>query len=120
MPITKKGYEYQVPDGIRNQLTKEFLECLYLGISGWYKNRHGMTDEEFDYVNFYIYIEGNGVWCDYFEETCSKLDKQWLAEYFKNLPWYESDLFCGEVGQTMLKLGVIKEGEQIDISDDEY
>ncbi|PZT57414.1 hypothetical protein DN757_01795 [Paenibacillus silvae] len=117
MPITDKGYEYQMPDGIRNQLTKGFLELLHLGVSNWYKNKHDMTDEEFDYMNFYVYTEGNGIWSDSFEEVCSNMNKQWLAEYFKHLPWYESDLFCGEVGEMMIKLGVIKEGEQRDISE---
>lgn len=44
MPIIEKGYEYQMPDEIRNQLTKEFLECFHLGVSSWYKSRNDMTD----------------------------------------------------------------------------
>ena len=29
--------------------------------------------------------------------TCRKLDMEWLLDYYDSLPWYDSDMFDGEI-----------------------
>jgi len=114
LPITENGYEYQMPDGIRDQLTKEMLNDFHKRLIDIFKPSY------IDYINFYIYVESTHGWDEAFKEACHSHNKNWLYEYSKHLPWYEHDLFCDDVGQQMLKLGVIQEGvDQSPPEDDE-
>lgn len=114
MPVTENGYEYQMPDGIRNQLTKELLTDFYNNLVKIFK-----PIENIDYINFYIYIESTFGWDEAFKEACKKHNKEWLYEYSRHLFWYEHDLFCDDVGEQMIKLGIIEEGEPIEFPESE-
>ncbi|RNB59441.1 hypothetical protein EDM57_04680 [Brevibacillus gelatini] len=112
MPVTENGYEYQMPDGIRNQLTKELLIDFHNNLVKIFK-----PTEYIDYINFYIYIESTFGWDEAFKEACKVHNKEWLYEYSRHLPWYEHDLFCDDVGELMVQLEVIEEGEPLELED---
>lgn len=54
-------------------------------------------------------LEGTGIWYDTFKEVCEKFDKLELFEYWKKLPYYDSDLFDDELGSMMAKMIVEKQ-----------
>lgn len=107
LPITENGYEYQMSDGIRNQLTKELLHTLHENVAKIFN----VPMDEMDNVNDYSILSGTGGWDDAFYITCEQHNKQWLYEYWSHLPWYESDMFSGDVSDMMVKHRVIPEGE---------
>ena len=39
-----------------------------------------------------------------FDMTCRKLDMMWLKEYRDSLPYYDSDLFDGEIDEQVIRV----------------
>ncbi|MFB5758993.1 hypothetical protein [Paenibacillus medicaginis] len=115
MPVTDKGYEYQMPDGVRGQLTRELLIDLHKNVM---KTFNVEKEELATNIGFYAFVECSHGWDRAFKEACLKHSKQWLYEYSIHLEWYEYDIFSGSVGDLMVELGVIKQGE--DLSEEEF
>lgn len=113
LPVTEKGFEYQMPDGIRDQLTKEFLYTLHENIARIFK----MSMDEMDNVNHYSMLGGTGGWHEALKIASDQYNKSWLYDYYCHLPWYESDIFGYEVFEEMVKCEVIPEGVPYDDED---
>jgi len=47
--------------------------------------------------SYYDLCSGTGGWNEAFEMTCKKLNMMWLNEYSNTLPWYDRDIFDGEI-----------------------
>ena len=42
-------------------------------------------------------------WEKALNSTCKSLDMMWLIKYYEELPWYDSDLFDGEIEEELYK-----------------
>lgn len=103
MPIVGEGenvyVEYHIPKDIKDRIPSYFYQALageLFSVFGWRLGIQMFTDKE--YGNGYYNLDsGSGGWYVAFEETCRKLDMQWLFDYWKSLEWYDSDIFDGEI-----------------------
>lgn len=99
MPVVGNGQgvhiEYNIPDEIKSRIP----QCFYSAFAGELCSVFGCTVFEKDESGFYslVYISGTAGWAEALKMTCKKLDMQWLLDYYDSLPWYDSDIFDGEI-----------------------
>ena len=99
MPIVGNGQdvhiEYNIPDEIKSRIPQYF----YSAFAGELCSVFGCTVFEKNEPGFYslVYISGTAGWSEALKMTCRKLDVEWLFDYYDSLPWYDSDMFGGEI-----------------------
>lgn len=106
MPITENGsIEYTMPSNIKSMLTLDF--CVQ-----FLKELHmifgvGVADTDMDY---FVYQGGTGGWVEAFDSACRKLKYDDLCRYYHSLPWYDSDIFDGEMEDVLVEHKLIVGG----------
>lgn len=108
------GYEdldldYAIPEDIDSRIPDYF----YMAMAGEIFSIFGidafaLIDPAHEYVNF-EYDTGTGGWVAAFKATCDKLGLPWLAKYWDDLSWEQSDAF-GDIIAQRIK-GHIKKNE---------
>ena len=100
--------EYTIPKEISDRIPDYFYTALageLFSVFGWERAKDAFYSEEDDSVC--DLDSSTGGWAEAFYATCTKLDMQWLAEYYNTLEWYDSDIFDGiieaEIGQRFMK-----------------
>ena len=66
--------------------------------------------DTFDWSDEEVWINlGSTIgWGGAFSETCDEFGMQDLKEYYKELEWYDSDVFDGDISDLAVKYGVIR------------
>jgi hypothetical protein len=99
MPITENGsIEYTMPQDIKAMITPEF--CAQIA-----KELHiifgvGITDTDYDCL---VYQGGTSGWNVAISSSCRKLGLDELCQYYHSLPWYDSDIFDGELSDILIE-----------------
>lgn len=106
MSITEKGYEYEIPEQIKNLIDIDFSIDFKNNLDRIFKINTKET-----YNSRYFYLESTYGWDEAMESTCTKFKLDELYKYYSNLPWYESDLFDDELCCMLVKYKIIEEGE---------
>ena len=87
--------EYQIPDEVKSRIPQHFYSalagelCSVFGCMIFGKDASG--------VYGIAYISSTAGWMEALKMTCEKLDMAWLLDYYNSLPWYDSDMFDGEI-----------------------
>ena len=94
-------FDYTIPDEIKNRIPDYF----YYALGGEYVSIMGadalIRDE--DGLSRLDYDAGTAGYGEAFRMTCKKLDMDWLFEYWGSLPWYQSDIFDGEISDEVMR-----------------
>lgn len=111
MPITDDGHvEYKIPLEIKNQFNKKFMYDFQSTLLQIFPKAVGTV-----YCESYIYLTSTAGWCEAFEKTCDVYELEFVLKYYKNLEWYDKDLFDGEFGDLLVEYGLVESGEQVTI-----
>lgn len=84
---------------IENQLTIEFLTLFVENLKPIFK-----YEIDKDFMN---YNTGTIGWSNAFRKTCDELNKNNLKTFYNSLDWEEFDSFCVEVGEKVVKDGLV-------------
>jgi len=107
MPIVKDGdgvcIEYTIPQDIKNLITDDFLKEFRNQLFRIHK-----------YYSLGIFAE-DGIpmntstsgWFAAFGKACLLTHKEVLLDYWRTLPWYDSDIFDGELAEMLIERGFI-------------
>lgn len=101
---------YKIPTEWKEKMNKNFIKQMMYElhiISG--------LDLDTPYLDSVITNSGTGGWYEAFANTCRKTNNKELLKYYNSLPWYESDLFDGEVEDLFLNYRFIINGDMGDI-----
>lgn len=110
MPIKKDGIiEYKIPNEYKKMISKEFLAYFYEKLREIF-HRSIYDLDKVTYANFIIHIESTHGWWTAFDDACNKFNFKTLKEYSDTLTWYDGDLFCSEIGDMLIKEGIVEEG----------
>jgi hypothetical protein len=106
MPLTNNGtIEYTMPENIRQLIDKDF--CVQLR-EELYKIFNLSLN---DFVNeTVLYYGGTAGWNTAFALACINTNKDELYNYYKTLPYYDSDFFDGDLQDLMVNYKVILKG----------
>lgn len=105
MPVTENGFEYEMPQIIKEIIDRDFLIVF--------------RDELYKISNFslsdFAYESalgegGTGGWYVAFGLACIRSNKDELFKYRNSLPWYESDMFDSDVGELMCEHNLVLKG----------
>ncbi|KPV44087.1 hypothetical protein [Alicyclobacillus ferrooxydans] len=117
MPIRDDlTFEYEMPVEIKQCFTKEFMtDFREKAIEVFKQNdiRQGKTPYEYEkstYYSWWIHMEGTSGFHDAFKEICEKYDLDHVVNYYKQLPWYDADLFDSELGDLLVRYGLVELG----------
>lgn len=93
--------EYKIPADIK----KRIPEYFYYALGGEYVSIHGKDALIRDENGFSAldYCSSTAGYVEALRATCQKLDMNWLFEYWNQLPWYQSDLFDGEIADEVMR-----------------
>ncbi len=105
MPITDNGFEYEIPEQIKNLITIDFSIDFKKNLDRIFKIN---TKETIN--SRYFYLEGTYGCNEAMESSCSKFKLDKLYKYYRSLPWYDSDLLDDELCRTLVKYKIIEEG----------
>lgn len=99
MPITDNGsIHYEMPEKYRKMMNSDFC-------NNFIKELHliwGFSLEDFNWDSV-GYCEGTSGWYVAFTNTCRKLQLDELFVYYRNLPWYDSDLFDEQLANKLVE-----------------
>jgi hypothetical protein len=107
MPIVKDGdsvcIEYAIPQDIKNLITDDFL-----------KEFRNQLFRIHDYYSLETFAE-DGIpmntstsgWFAALGKACLLTNKEALLDYWRTLPWYDSDVFDGELADMLIERGFI-------------
>ena len=125
MPIVGEGndvhVEYTIPEHIRNLVTDDFL-----------KEFRNQLFRIHDYYSLDLYAD-NGIpmntstagWFAAFGKACLVTHKEEILDYWRTLPWYDSDIFDGELADMLVERKFILDdsskviGQLLDINPDD-
>lgn len=107
MPIVENNddvyVEYTIPQPIRNLITDEFLKE--------FRNQLFRIHEHYSLDTFADFgIPTNtstGGWFAAFGKACLLTNNEQLLDYWRTLPWYDSDIFDGELAEMLVERGFI-------------
>ena len=107
MPIVTDGdgvgIAYAIPDNIKNLITDDFLKE--------FRNQLFRIHEHYSLDTFADFgIPTNtstGGWYASFGKACLLTHKEELLDYWRTLPWYDSDIFDGELANMLVAKGFI-------------
>ena len=103
MPIVGEGndvhVEYTIPEHIRNLVTDDFL-----------KEFRNQLFRIHDYYSLDLYAD-HGIpmntstagWFAAFGKACLVTHKEEILDYWRTLPWYDSDIFDGELADMLVE-----------------
>jgi hypothetical protein len=106
MSITENGsIQYTIPPHIKEMITPEFC-------AQFLKELHiifgvGVEDTDMDY---FVYLGGTAGWSVAWATACRKLGLDELYKYYSTLPWYDSDVFDGEIEDILVHNNLILGG----------
>ena len=130
MPLVGTGREVHIEYEIPKEIDEKIPEYFYYAFAGELASIMGPHVfekveffEEDDSGEFVLDENGNlivedsyydldstsGGWFEAFTETCRKLDMMWLADYHRNLEWYDSDVFDGILEDRIIQKYILSE-----------
>ncbi|WDL98867.1 hypothetical protein [Alicyclobacillus sp. ALC3] len=117
--------EYEMPVEIKKCFTKEFMTDFREKVIEVFKQndiRQGRPPYEYEkstYYSWWMQMEGTSGFHDAFKETCRKYGLNQVVDYRKQLPWYDADLFDSELGDLLVRFGLVERGtaEEYEISE---
>ena len=113
IPITEKGYEYTMPAEIKALVNREVLLNLKYELGRVFRDVSFET--EADYTQF----GSTYGWNKALKIACGFAHQNELYQYYRYLPWYDSDLFDSEITDLSVEAGVILKGGWERYCDDE-
>lgn len=125
MPIVGEGSSvhvaYTIPENIKELITDEFLKE--------FRNQLFRIHEHYSletFADFGIPMNtSTSGWFAAFGKACLLTHKEQLLDYWRTLPWYDSDIFDGELAEMLVDKKLILDdsakvlGEQLNISPDD-
>lgn len=97
------GIAYAIPNNIKNLITDDFLKE--------FRNQLFRIHEHYSLDTFADFgIPTNtstGGWYAAFGKACLLTHKEELLDYWRTLPWYDSDIFDGELANMLVARGFI-------------
>lgn len=93
---------YTIPKEIKINFTKEFMNDFLNELVDVFHIMHPVS-----YSNDLIYIECTIGWDNAFEKVCEKYKYYDALDYYKNLKWYDSDTFDGELSSLMVEYELV-------------
>ena len=125
MPIVKDGdgvcIEYTIPKDIKDLITDDFLKE--------FRNQLFRIHEHYSletFADFGIPMNtSTSGWFAAFGKACLLTHKEVLFDYWRTLPWYDSDIFDGELAEMLIDRKLILGdstkiiGKQLDINEDD-
>lgn len=98
MPIVNDSIEYEIPDNIKELITDDFLKE--------FRNQLFRIHKEYSLDTFAEYgipmNTSTGGWYAAFGKACLITHKEQLLDYWDSLPWYDSDVFDGELADMLI------------------
>lgn len=95
--------EYTMPEDIKNLITDDFLKE--------FRNQLFRIHEYYGLEDFAEYgipmNTSTGGWYAAFGKACLLTHKEVLFDYWQTLPWYDSDIFDGELADMLVDRGFI-------------
>ena len=103
MPIVGEGSDihvaYEIPKNIRDLITYDFLKE--------FRNQLFRIHEHYSletFADFGIPINtSTGGWYAAFGKACLLTNKEKVFNYWRSLPWYDSDIFDGELAEMLVE-----------------
>lgn len=96
-------WEYKMPEDIKNLITDDFLKE--------FRNQLFRIHEHYSidtFAEFGIPMNtSTGGWYAAFGKACLLTNKEVLLDYWRTLPWYDSDIFDGELADMLIERGFI-------------
>lgn len=106
MPIVKDGdgvcIEYAIPQDIKNLITDDFLKEFRNQL--FRINNYSL--ENFAEEGIPMNTSTSG-WFAALGKACLLTNKEALLDYWRTLPWYDSDVFDGELADMLIERGFI-------------
>ena len=103
MPILGEGedvyIEYQIPEDIKNLITDEFLKEFRNQL---FRIHEYYSLESFADFGIPMNTSTNG-WYAAFGKACLLTNKEELFDYWRTLPWYDSDIFNYELTDMLVQ-----------------
>lgn len=125
MPIVREGSSvhvaYTIPENIKELITDDFLKEFRNQLFRIHKHYSLET-----FADFGIPLNtSTSGWFAAFGKACLLTHKEQLLDYWRTLPWYDSDIFDGELAEMLVDKKLILDdsakvlGEQLNISSDD-
>lgn len=96
-------FEYEIPIGIKTELTKEFVIDFLSMLTNIFDLKQPMFFECL--INF----EGTHGWVMAFKYACQKHNMEDVFAYYNQLEWYDSDLFDDEFASLIVEYSLVKQ-----------
>lgn len=103
MPIVGDYIEYTMPEDIKNLITDDFLKEFRNQL---FRIHEYYSLETFAEEGIPINTSTSG-WFAAFGKACLLTNKEVLIDYWRTLPWYDSDIFDGELAEMLIERGFI-------------
>lgn len=95
-------FHYDIPKEIKSKIPEYFYYAFGGELLSVFGKDFLTKDDSGNYpLDFLSSSQGYSV---AFDMTCKKLDMLWLKEYRDSLPWYDSDLFDGEIDEQTIRV----------------
>ena len=98
MPIVNDNIQYTIPDNIKELITDDFLKE--------FRNQLFRIHECYSLETFAEYgipmNTSTAGWYAAFGKACLLTHKEQLLDYWNDLPWYDSDIFDGELADILV------------------
>lgn len=126
MPIRDDlTFEYEMPVEVKQCFTREFMTDFREKVIDVFKQndiRKGRTPycyEKTTYYAWWMHMAGTSGFHDAFIDICGKYGLNHVVDYVRQLPWYDSDLFEGELAGLLVQFGLVELGtaEEYEISE---
>lgn len=93
---------YTIPKHIKDDIPDEFYPMMLKELTDIFGdiilNR---------YCGYFDLQSSTVGWGKALNSTCKSLDMMWLIKYYEELPWYDSDLFDGEIEEEIIQKCII-------------
>jgi hypothetical protein len=109
MPIENGYVVYSIPDNIKQMIDKNLLSAMRNELY-WVSNL-SLSDYAYESA---ATNSGTAGWNVALALACLKTNKREVYEYYRTLPWYDSDTFDGQFEQMLITEGLVRPGYEID------
>ncbi|MCL2746318.1 MAG: hypothetical protein FWE48_04420 [Coriobacteriia bacterium] len=106
MPVSERGFEYEMPKEIEELITKDFCKEFYRQLEATFSTQDLSTFNSLAWDS----IECSVGWAKAFDTVSDKLCPE-LKSYVHSLEWYDSDMFAGKVTSVLCDYGLIELNE---------
>lgn len=93
--------KYVIPADIKSRIPEHFYYALGGELVSVFGRDALIPDE--DGLSPLDYCTSTAGYVAALKATCRKLDMDWLMDYWNKLPWYQSDVFDGEITDEVAK-----------------